>query len=66
MRASRWPHSARDIPARPIPEADAFDAQYRHMLLMAPAIPCVANHLWEQKLDGYGTCCAHPWEHVPA
>ena len=28
---------------------------------LAPAIRCVANHLWEQKLADRGVCCAHPW-----
>ena len=49
--------------ARHTAESDAFVEELcRHMLLMAPAIRCVANHLWEQKLADQGTCCAHPWE----
>ena len=32
------------------------------MPLMAPAIRCVADHVWEQKVADRGTCCVHPWE----
>ena len=48
-------------------ESDAFVEELaRHFPQLAPAIRCVANHLWEQKLADRGTCCAHPWEGVPA
>ena len=49
--------------ARETAETDAFVEELcRHMPLMAPAIRCVAYHVVEERLDDYGTCCAHPWE----
>ena len=38
----------------------------RHFPQLAPAIRCVANHLWEQELADRGVCCAHPWEEEAA
>ena len=53
--------------ARHTAESDAFVEELaRHFPQLAPAIRCVANHLWEQKLADRGTCCAHPWEDVTA
>ena len=38
----------------------------RHFPQLAPAIRCVAWHLWEQKLADRGVCCAQPWEEESA
>ena len=53
--------------ARHIRESDIYVEELaRHFPHLAPAIRCVAWHLWEQKLADRGVCCAHPWEDVPA
>ena len=53
--------------AREVAESDQFVEELaRHFPQLAPAIRCVASHVWEQKLGDRGTCCAHPWEDVPA
>ena len=48
--------------ARHIRESDIYVEELaRHFPHLAPAIRCVAWHLWEQKLADRGVCCAHPW-----
>ena len=53
--------------ARHIAESDAYVEELaRHFPQLAPAIRCVAYHVVEERLDDYGTCCAPPWEELPA
>ena len=53
--------------AREVAESDQFVEELaRHFPQLAPAIRCVASHVWEQKLDDRGTCCGHAWEEGPA